>query len=186
MDGNWALSTAGVTLIANKNFQTTCGGTDVSLFGNNNYQYRETFFVMFQAENCPSADKIKDVLSELGPRYETVNLVEGEGGFEAMTVKSPRDFSAMDIVLTTGEEVEQQLEELQDVFRTMTLTGDDMKKMSQIQKANARFDIFHFEEIATATDDDQFLDPGGLLLVLEALAGLCEGVALDPQSQSLM
>ncbi len=126
------------------------------------------------------------VLGSLGPRYEAVNLKANETGFEALTVKSPRDFSAMDIVFTEGEEVSAQIEELEEAMRTMTLSGDDIKKLSTLKDSDARFDIFHFEEIATATDDDQFLDPGGLLLVLEALAELCNGVALDPASNSLM
>jgi hypothetical protein len=158
----------------------------VSLFSNNKYQYRETYFVLFNSENCPTADEVQMVLGSLGPRYETVNLKETEDGFESMTVKSPRDFSAMDIVFTRGEEVTSQIEEIQEAMRTMTLSGDDMKKLSSLKNCDARFDIFHFEEIATATEDDQFLDPGGLLLVLEALAELCNGVALDPQSNSLM
>ena len=158
----------------------------MSLFSDSNYQYRETYFVLFQAEDCPPASSIQKVLAELGPRYETINLQETESGFESMTVKSPRDFSAMDIVYTSGEEVATQIEEIEDAMRTMTLSGDDVQKLAQLRASDARFDIFHFEEIATATEDDQFLDPGGLLLVLEALAGLCKGVALDPQSQSLM
>ncbi len=158
----------------------------MSLFGDNNYQYRETYFVLFERENCPKSADVQKVLSELGPRYETVNLTETEEGFESLTVKSPRDFSAMDIVLTVGEEVTAQVEELEEAMRTMTLSGDDIKKLGKLKSCDARFDIFHFEEIATATEDDQFLDPGGLLLVLEALANLCDGVALDPASQSLM
>ncbi len=158
----------------------------MSLFSDSKYQYRETYFVFFHSENFPSAGDVQMVLGSLGPRYETVNLKETDNGFESMTVKSPRDFSAMDIVFTQGEEVATQIEELQEAIRTMTLSGDDIKKVSALKKCDARFDIFHFEEIATATDDDQFLDPGGLLLVLEALAELCNGVALDPQSNSLM
>ena len=142
--------------------------------------------MLFQSGDVPSADDVQMVLGSLGPRYETVNLKETDSGFESMTVKSPRDFSAMDIVFTLGEEVTTQIEEIQEAMRTMTLSGDDIKKMSALKDFDARFDIFHFEEIATATDDDQFLDPGGLLLVLEALAELCNGVALDPQSNSLM
>jgi len=158
----------------------------VSLFSDNKYQYRETFFVLFKSDDCPSAEDLQMVLGSLGPRYETVNLKESETGFESLTVKSPRDFSAMDIVFTHGEEVTAQIEEIQEAMRTMTLSGDDMKKIGRLKDCDSRFDIFHFEEIATATDDDQFLDPGGLLLVLEALAELCNGIALDPQSNSLM
>lgn len=158
----------------------------MSLFSDNKYQYRETFFVLFKSDDCPSAEDLQMVLGSLGPRYETINVKEGDGGFEALTVKSPRDFSAMDIIFTQGEEVTTQIDEIQEAIRTMTLTGDDIKKVGLLKDCDARFDIFHFEEIATATDDDQFLDPGGLLLVLEALAELCNGVALDPQSNSLM
>ena len=46
-----------------------------------------------------------------------------------MTVKSPRDFSAMDIVYTTGEEVVAQVQEVKEAVRTMTLSGDAMRKM---------------------------------------------------------
>ena len=158
----------------------------MSLFGNNQYQYRETYFVLFPGDQLPDAEKLKEVLGGLGPRYETVNVAESENGFESMTVKSPRDFSAMDIVFTTGEEVEAQIQEVLEAARTMTLSSDDTRKLARISKFDSRFDIFHFEEIATATDDDQFLDPGGLLLVLEALADLCGGVALDPQTLSVL
>ena len=158
----------------------------MSLFGDSNYQYRETYFVIFNSDDCPSPEDVQMVLGSLGPRYETVNLNKTEAGFESMTVKSPRDFSAMDIIYTQGEEVTTQIEEIQDAMRNATLSGDDIKKMMSLKDFDARFEIFHFEETATATDDDQFLDPGGLLLVLEALAELCNGVALDPQSNSLM
>jgi hypothetical protein len=158
----------------------------MSLFGNNQYQYRETYFVLFPSANLPTVASLQKVLGSLGPRYETVNLVENESGFESLTVKSHRDFSAMDIVLTRGSEVIAQVQEVLEAARTMTLSGEDTKKLSQLRECDARFDIFHFEEIATATEDDQFLDPGGLLLVLEALATLCKGVALDPQTLTVM
>ena len=161
-------------------------GPTVSLFGDSKYQYRETYFVLFNSDDCPSPEDVQMVLGSLGPRYETVNLQKTEEGFESMTVKSPRDFSAMDIIYTQGEEVTAQIEEIQEAMRNATLSGDDIKKVTALKNFDARFEIFHFEETATATDDDQFLDPGGLLLVLEALAELCNGVALDPQSNSLM
>ncbi len=158
----------------------------MSLFGNNQYQYRETYFVLFAARNLPGAEKLQEALGSLGPRYETVNLAENENGFESLTVKSHRDFAAVDIVLTQGAEVIAQVQEVLEAARTMTLTGEDSKKISRLREFDSRFDVFHFEEIATATDDDQFLDPGGLLLVLDALAGLCKGVAMDPQTMSVM
>ena len=159
----------------------------MSLFGDKNYQYRETYFVLFEKKNLPAPKQIEDALAELGPRYETVEVKMNEDVFESMTVKSPHDFSAMDITCVEGEEVIAQIQSLQEDFRTMTLTGDDVKKLARLNQFDARFDIFHFEEMGdSGPGEDEFLDPGGLLLVLEKLAEICDGVALDPQSQTLM
>ena len=157
----------------------------MSLFEDNKYQYRDTFFVFYQKENRPSLDKIESRLAELGNRYETIKSDEKEGEFESLTFASPYDFSAMDIAAVEGEEVQNQIQEIMDEFKTMTLTGDDSTKLTQLSHCDARFDIFHFEQVDGA-NGDEFLDPGGLLLVMEKLTELCEGIALDPQSHSLM
>ena len=49
----------------------------------------------------------------------------------------------------------------------------------------------HFEEVcddpATVEEElDEMLDPGGLLVVLEALIEMTDGVGIDPQSGSLL
>ncbi len=157
----------------------------MSLFEDSRYQYRDTFFVFFEKQNRPSLDKIESTLAELGTRYQTIKSMEKEGEFESLTFVSPYDYSAMDIAVVEGEEVLTQINELMEEFKTMTLTGDDSSKLTLLGSCNARFDIFHFEQVEDV-GEDEFLDPGGLLLVMEKLSELCEGVALDPQSHSLM
>ena len=157
----------------------------MSLFEDNRYQYRDTFFIFFEGQHRPDIEKIEACLAELGPRYKTVQRKDQDGAFEALTFVSPYDFSAMDIVSLEGEEVTNQITELMDEFRTMTLTGDESTKLSKLQNCNARFDIFHFEQVEGG-NEEQALDPGGLLLVIEKLSELCEGIPLDPQSQSLL
>ena len=159
----------------------------MSLFGDSKYQYRETYFVLFTKENQPTPNQVEAALAELGSRYESVDVRMNGDQFESMTVRSPHDFSAMDITYVEGEEVTNMIQSLQDEFRTMTLSGDDMEKVARLRDFDCRFDIFHFEEISESSPgDDEFLDPGGLLLVLEKLAEVCDGVAIDPQSQTLM
>lgn len=157
----------------------------MSLFEDNRYQYRDTFFVFFQKENRPGLDKIEATLAELGSRYETMKRSEKDGEFEALTFASPYDFSAMDIVVVEGEEVRTQINEMMDEFKRMTLTTDDSKKIELLNNCTARFDIFHFEQTDGQTEDE-FLDPGGLLLVMQKLSELSDGIALDPQSHSLL
>ena len=157
----------------------------MSLFEDNSYIYRDTFFIYFDKTKRPSADKVQATLAGLGPGYETINLRESEGELESITVSSPHDFSAMDITYVEGDEVSQAIHDVMEEFRTMTLAGDDQKKLARFSTTNARFDIFHFEKMIDG-GQDEFIDPGGLLVVLEALAGLCDGISLDPQSHTLL
>ncbi len=158
----------------------------MSLFEDPNYQYHETYFLLFKKDDCPEVDALCATLGELGPKYETVDVKTSDGAFEALTVRSPYDFSAMDIIYSEGEDVTTQVDELMDELRTTTLTGDDHQKMLKLDGVNARFEIFHFEQIAGKKNDDESLDPGGLLLVLDKLADLCNGVGVDPASNTLM
>jgi len=156
----------------------------VSLFEDSSYDYRDTFFVHFNVENRPSADGFKNAVESLGSKYELLNLVEDESQFISATIKSPQDNSAMDISFVHGEEVLEQVKDLMVEFKTTTLVGDDHAKLKTLSGCDTRLDIYHFEQ--TSGGEDEMLDPGGLLLVMEKLARLVKGVGLDPQSNSLL
>jgi len=159
----------------------------MSLFENDQYEYTDTFFVFFKRENLPPAESVKAAIAELGDRYEFGKIGFREDQFESMSILSPQDFSAVDIVLDPNADVRTQIEELVTEFRALTLTGDDRDKLGRFKECDARFDLFHFEKKVTGNNDpDAFIDPGGLLIVLEKLRSLCDGVGLDPQSQMLL
>ena len=174
--------------VGGKRFSPPCGSyrkeSSVSLFEDSSYNYSDTFFVHFQIENRPSADDVRTTIESLGNKYELSGVVEDEGNFVSATIKSPQDNSAMDISFVQGEEVLEQVQNLMVEFKTITLMGDDQAKLSILSQCNARLDIYHFEKITGG--EEQMLDPGGLLLVLEKLAKLAKGVGLDPQSNSLL
>ena len=159
----------------------------MSLFEDSRFVYRDTFFVFFQQKNRPSLKSVESMLAGLGDKYESSNARESAGKFDSITVHSPQDYSAMDITYIDGEEVRDQIQDLKTEFRTMTLTGDDHQKIADLEKCDGRLDVFHFAELSNEeVDEDEVLDPGGLLLVLERLARLSNGVSYDPQSQSLL
>ncbi len=157
----------------------------MSLFEDQRYQYCDTFFVYLTDENRPSADAVTDAIKSLGERYQVSDLKSTDGLFNAVTIRSPYDSSGMDITYVTGGEVREQVEELMTDFKTISLVGDDHQKLSKIDKADARLDIFHFEQVSDS-DDLEMIDPGGLLLVMQKLNELCDGVGLDPQSKTLI
>ncbi len=159
----------------------------MSLFENEQYEYTDTFFVFFKRENLPKASAVTKAIEELGDRYEFGKMNFREDDFESLTILSPQDFSAMDIVLDLKAEVRSQIDDLASEFRTITLSGDDREKLSLFKECDSRFDLFHFEKKVNENQGpDAFIDPGGLLIVLDKLKALCGGVGLDPQSQMLL
>lgn len=157
----------------------------MSLFENSLYEYCDTFFVFLKQENIPTAKAIEASLAELGPRYVVENVKEDNGKFISATVRSPADFSGMDLTFVAGEEVADQLKGLSAELRHMTLHGGAKDSLQKLLTSSARYDVFHFEE-KNANNEDEFLDPGGLLLVLQKIAVTCDGVGYDPQSQDLL
>jgi hypothetical protein len=159
----------------------------MSLFENDRYQWRETYFVFFDESARPSASQFERFLKELGPNYEVREVrTDDDGRFESATVLAPGDFAAMDITYVGGDEVTEQIEQMSEDLGKATLNAGQVEKLRKIVRCNARFDIYHFEQIAEEEDEADMMDPGGLLIVLERLAKLCSGVGLDPQSGQLM
>lgn len=157
----------------------------MSLFGNPDYHYRETYFVLFESKHRPQAAQIEKTLRELKSRYEIGEMAtDDQGRLEAVTVLSPDDYAAMDIVYAEGEEVQEHVrEELLSELRAPGLTPAEQAKLHYLMQCDARYDVYHFEQIVGGEDEgEEFLDPGSLLTILARLAKLCKGVGVDPQS----
>jgi len=159
----------------------------MSLFGNDQYQWRETYFVLFQDSTRPLAKEVVKALTQQDDRYDVTDVAADESGrLESLTIRSPEDASAMDISYVSGEEVTEQTDELLRTLAKATLSDEDREKLNFIGECDSRFDIFHFEEVSPDEADENYLDPGALLLVMETLARICKGVGVDPQSGTLM
>ena len=162
----------------------------MSLFANDQYRWRETYFVLFDLRDRPSQKELENALAGLGAGYQVSEVSTGEDGeVESLTVFSACDFAAMDVSFVTGEEVSEQITELRLELQDAALTEEEKAKLEQIGQCNARFDIFHFEQIVdddSLDDQDEYMDPGSLLAVLQRLTSLCQGVGVDPQSGTLM
>ncbi|MGE0760862.1 MAG: hypothetical protein AB7F89_08460 [Pirellulaceae bacterium] len=160
----------------------------MSLFADDRFQWRETYFVLFRSPDRPQADAVASVLRQGAERYEVTNIqADATGKFEALTLFSPDDCSAMDVIFVSGDEVAEQVNELSGEIAKSTLTDETRKKLGRLQQCDARFDVYHFERIeGHPQDDEEFLDPGSLIIVLKRLTRLCHGVSVDPQSGTLM
>ncbi len=161
----------------------------MSLFENDEYRWRDTYFVLFHEDDRPAADAALTVLESLGPRYSVQNVrCDEQGRLESLTLLSPDDFAAMDISYMVGEEVIEQVANLVEEFGVGELSKEETERLQRMQGCNARFDIYHFEQVVCPVDDDDedFLDPGALLIVLQCLAKLCKGIGVDPQTGTVV
>jgi hypothetical protein len=162
----------------------------MSTFENKNYRWRETYFVLFDAKKRPKLSSVVQAIGELSNRYELVNpQADSKGRIEALTVVAADDYAAMDICYIEGEEV---LEQAPDLVKDLKKSADDAFPnfpLSNILTYDGRFDVLHFERLdqeSADEEDDEMLDPSALLIVLEALAKLTSGVAIDPQSGTVL
>ncbi|MCA9154489.1 MAG: hypothetical protein KDA38_06860 [Planctomycetales bacterium] len=161
----------------------------MSLFERPEYRWRETYFVVFPRANRPGRGQVEACLRGLDRRYDiTTGRADEEGRFESITLVSPQDFSAMDITYLEGDDVAEQVAELHRELADSVLTDDEQAKWNRLRGCDARFEIFHFEQMMEEDEQeaDEYMDPGALLGVLERLAQLCGGVGIDPQSGALM
>ena len=118
-------------------------------------------------------------------------LADDDGGFESLTLRSPQDYSALDISYVSGEEVQTQGVELVEEMRPNTTDPEERAKLARLPQCDARLDILHFEEIVGGggggeEEGDETLDPSTLLNVLDALVRMTGGIGVDPQSGSVM
>ena len=163
----------------------------MSLFADSRYQWRETYFVLFQQKHRPSAADAEKALAELGDKIALVDVVADEDGLlESLTVLAHADSAGMDVIYVEGEEVQEQLVELRREWKGQMLASGDKTLLDRMMQCDARLDVFHFEELGDSfldeESDEGILDPATLLLVLSRLAKLCHGISIDPQSGPLI
>lgn len=138
----------------------------MSLFENDEYQWRETYFILFNEKRRPLALDVQRDLKKLDPRYEIHDvLADGQGRFESLTLLSPDDYAAMDISFIGGEEVVEQTGLLIGELLKTASSEEEKRRIRQLAKYECRFDVYHFEQLVfvgreNEDDEDDFMDPG--------------------------
>jgi hypothetical protein len=161
----------------------------MSTFEDDRYRWRETYFVLFPASRRPTLKVVQNKLAALSKRYSLENLGADESGkFESLTLISPDDFAALDVCYTSGAEVLEHVEELVQELSS-TVEPGQKALLKRLKGYDGRFDVLHFEQIcdpAEEDESDELLDPSALLAVLEELARITDGIAVDPQSGTIL
>lgn len=147
-----------------------------------NLEWRETYFVLFDSAQRPDADRVRKAITALKDHFEIRAIsADDEGLFESVTVLAPEDHAALEISYLTGDDVREQSQAL---AKELSSCGEASERLAKLKRFDARFDVMHFEAMDDADYDDgeELFDPSALLLVVESLAKLTKGIAVDPQS----
>jgi hypothetical protein len=163
----------------------------MSTFERDGYQWRETYFVFFDRARRPTLKQIEKLLHKLSRRFKLEGgTADEQGHFESISLVSESDFAAVDIAYEEGDEVLEQAAAMAKEFKLSQLDAEERKKLERLPRLDARFDLLHFENIAgddpLDDEDDDMLDPSALLLVLDAVLELTDGVGIDPASGSFV
>ncbi|MFV2065658.1 MAG: hypothetical protein ACC645_01660 [Pirellulales bacterium] len=155
--------------------------------GRDEYRWRETYFILFSTSARPTLTQVERVLGELSSRVELDRLAaDNDGRFESVTLEAPDDYAALEISYESGEAVVEQAVELAKQLQGEAEPG----QLAQLIKADARLDVMHFERVMGSeyADDEseEMLDPSCLLMVVEALVALTDGVAIDPAAGAIL
>jgi hypothetical protein len=160
----------------------------MSMFENGQYQWRETYFVLFPAQRRPKLKDVQKAITKLHQHLTLTNLAANEEGLlESLTVLAPDDFAALDISFLAGEEVLEQVGQLAEEVEPSCCCEDEQKRLEELRACDARLDIFHFEQMADMdAEGEEMFDPSALLVVLDTLADLTDGISVDPQGGAML
>ena len=160
----------------------------MSMFENGQYQWRETYFVLFPVERRPKLMDVQKAISRLHQHFTMTNLAANEEGLiESLTILAPDDFAALDISFLCGEEVREQVAQLAEEVEPSCCCVDEKQRLEELRSCDARLDIFHFEQMVDLdAEADEMFDPSALLVVLDTLAELTNGISVDPQGGAML
>jgi len=154
--------------------------------GDEEFHWRETYYIFFKQSARPMVTAVEHALGELSRRIQLENLVaDDEGRFESVMIQSPDDYAALEVDYESGEAVIEQAAQLAKQLRSEA----DADGLRRLTSADARLDVMHFERVVTTYDEEEaeeMLDPGCLLMVVEALVKLTGGIAIDPASGAIL
>lgn len=155
-------------------------------------EWRDTYFVLFQQADRPTLTQVEAAITETSRRLKLQNLEADEDGmFESLLVQAPQDNAALEISYERGEAVIEQSSDLAKQLKDEL----EPKQLKQMLKSDARFDVMFFERVrgedfTTGDEEDDWesgsLDPSSLLNVVEALAKLTGGLPIDPASGAIL
>ena len=119
----------------------------MSTFEDDRYQWRETYFVLFDPAKKPLLFDIRKGLERMFKSLEIREAIADEqGGIESLSAASYDDFAAIDLIYQCGDHVMAETEALLEEMVPLA-SSRNRKKLEKAKKYRARLDVLHFEQM---------------------------------------
>jgi hypothetical protein len=131
----------------------------MSLYGDDRYTWRETYFVYFDSTHRPKLADVRRELHAVAPLLKILDSKsEPDGRLTAMTVASYEDHAALEIVYREGNDV---LDEIRGMSAMLEIIASQKEKdqLHKIVQCKSRFDVLHFEQTAGTAAFNAFKVP---------------------------
>ncbi|MDR2345166.1 MAG: hypothetical protein LBE18_03790 [Planctomycetaceae bacterium] len=120
----------------------------MTLFDDERYAWRETYFVLFEPEMRPQFAMIRKIFnSHVGCFSVLDKKINKDNTMESLTIASYEDHAAIEIVYSEGENV---LLENEALFKTISKDCPQKERelLHKAKKMAARYSVLHFEQVA--------------------------------------
>jgi hypothetical protein len=120
----------------------------MTLFEDNRYDWRETYFVYFESSHRPKLPEVRRALQIHAPFLCVLSSKADPNEYLVeMTVASYEDHAALEIIYQEGRNV---LNEAKHSARSLAKGAhkEERLKLQKIAQCNMRLDVHHFEQLA--------------------------------------
>ena len=120
----------------------------MTLFEDDRYDWRETYFVYFESSHRPRLPEIRRALKTYAPFFSILDSkAESNGDLVELTIASYENHAALEIIYREGNEVQTEIKHLVHSLKKEA-TAEELLKLQRIAQCKTRFDVHHFEQTA--------------------------------------
>jgi len=120
----------------------------MTLFDDDRYDWRETYFVYFESSHRPKLPEVRRALKTYTSVFYILNSkADLNENLVEMTIASYEDHAALEIVYREGNDILTEAKHLVQSLKKEA-NAEERAQLQKIIQCKTRFDVHHFEQLA--------------------------------------
>ena len=132
----------------------------MSTFEDDRYQWRETYFVLFDPAKKPLLHDIRKGLDSMfRSLHIRESLADEQGRIESLSAASYDDLAAIDLVYHCGDHVTVETNAVTEAMLLSKMSSKNRAKIEKAGKCRAKLEVLHFEQMEPIRHSESQEDP---------------------------